>query len=253
VPLPPIVEQKRIAAILDAAEALREKRRRAVELLDSLTWSAFDAEIGNPLENPYGFPIVAVGDVVETFEGGKNIAPSEEDSATQLRVLKVSAVTTLEFDPAQSKPLPTDYSPPGHHFAKRNDLLFSRANTTELIGATAFVWNVGENIVLPDKLWRFVWKTEVAAEPLFIWYVFRHPAIRAEIGKRATGTSGSMRNISQGKVLSIRIPLPPQSVQRRFAQTVMASRRERIHQQASLEVINSLLAAAQHRAFRGEL
>ncbi|HXI13239.1 MAG TPA: restriction endonuclease subunit S [Thermoanaerobaculia bacterium] len=253
IPLPPLEEQKRIAAILDAAEALREKRRQSAKVLDHLVWSMFEKVVGDPVKNPHGLPMVAVGDIVEAFETGKNIAASEDDSDVHLRVLKVSAVTKLEFNPSESKPLPTSYSPPAKHFVRPGDLLFSRANTTELIGATAFVWATPENIVLPDKIWRFVWKSSVSAEPLFMWYLFRHPSVRAEIGKRATGTSGSMRNISQGKVLSIRVPWPPPSVQLNFASAVKQAQRMRVSQQRSREFLNSLVAVAQQRAFCGEL
>ena len=56
IPLPPVVEQRRIAAILDQAEALRAKRRHALAKLDTLTQSLFFATFGDPAFNQAGWP-----------------------------------------------------------------------------------------------------------------------------------------------------------------------------------------------------
>lgn len=54
IPLPPLDEQKQIAAILDKADQLRQKRRQAIALLDSLTQSIFLEMFGDPVSNPMG-------------------------------------------------------------------------------------------------------------------------------------------------------------------------------------------------------
>jgi type I restriction enzyme S subunit len=153
----------------------------------------------------------------------------------------------------ESKPVPDSYKPPKEHFAKRGDLLFSRANTTDLVGAVAYVENTPPNLLLPDKLWRFVWRKPSSIEPLFIWALFQTPTLRREIGRRATGTSGSMKNISQEKVFGIRTILPPTSLQREFARRVRVLERLKTTQRASLAELDALFATLQHRAFRGEL
>ncbi len=64
IPLPPLEEQRRIAAILDKADALRRKRKRALELLDDLTQSIFLEMFGNPISNPRGWPVRSFGELV---------------------------------------------------------------------------------------------------------------------------------------------------------------------------------------------
>lgn len=120
------------------------------------------------------------------------------------------------------------------NLVRRDDLLFSRANTTELVGAVAYVEHTPPNALLPDKIWRFVWRKPVMVEPLFVWTLFQTIALRREIGRRATGTSGSMKNILQEKVFGISTILPPLPLQREFARRVAA--------------VEKLKAA--HRAFR---
>ena len=58
-PLPPLPEQRRIAEILDKADALRAKRRAALAQLDTLTQSIFLDMFGDPATNPKGWPVTA--------------------------------------------------------------------------------------------------------------------------------------------------------------------------------------------------
>ena len=254
IPLPPLAEQRRIAEVLDRAEALRAKRRAALAQLDSLTQSLFLDLFGDPGENANGWPMRTVADYVAEFQGGKSIESESGDNVvTRNRVLKVSAVTGMKFLAHESKPVPDSYEPPKEHFAKPGDLLFSRANTTELVGAVAYVESTPPNVLLPDKLWRFVWREPAAIEPLFVWALSQTPTLRREIGRRATGTSGSMKNISQEKVFGIRTILPPIELQREFARRVGAVEKLKTAQRASLAELDALFASLQHRAFRGEL
>jgi type I restriction enzyme, S subunit len=254
IPLPPIATQKKIAAILDQAEALRSLRRQSIEQLDALARSVFLEMFGDPVTNPKGWRLAKVSDFVSAFETGKNIvAEDAEDIASDYRVLKVSAVTSLEYKPEASKAAPIEYQPPASHFVRKGDLLFSRANTTELIGATAYVFDTPKNVLLPDKIWRFVWNNPSIADPLFVWFLFRHPKVRHEVSKRATGTSDSMKNISQDKVFGITLGLPPLTLQQQFADRIQAIETLKTHHRQSLATMDTLFNSLQHRAFRGEL
>jgi type I restriction enzyme S subunit len=253
-PLPPLEEQQRLAEILDKADALRAKRRAALAQLDTLTQSIFLDMFGDPATNSTRWPVRPVSDYVAEFQGGRSIeAEVGEGARTTNRVLKISAVTGMRFLPHESKPVPDAYIPPKDHFVRSGDLLFSRANTTELVGAVAYVDIAPKNALLPDKIWRFVWRDSCPMEPLFVWALFQVPAMRYEIGRRATGTSGSMKNISQEKLLKMTTIVPPPHMQRAFAQKLDLLKRTREAALGSLGAIQSLFASLQHRAFRGEL
>jgi type I restriction enzyme S subunit len=69
-PLPPFNEQRRIAAILDAADALRTRRRAALNKLDTLAQSIFIEMFGEPAMNPKCFPVSGLGSMIA--EGPQN-------------------------------------------------------------------------------------------------------------------------------------------------------------------------------------
>jgi type I restriction enzyme S subunit len=252
--LPPLTEQRRIAAILDQTDLIKAKRQKALNQLDALTQSIFNEMFGDLMDASSQWEMLALSDIIAGFESGKSVvADDEDDISSPYRVLKVSAVTSLEYRPMESKAVPVDYVPQQSYFVKDGDLLFSRANTTDLIGATALVSNTPPNLLLSDKLWRFIWHKTPRAEPLFVAHLFRQQKFRAEIGRRASGTSGSMKNISQPKVLSISVAVPPIELQQVFAERVRVIDKLKIVQRASLAELDTLFASLQHSAFRGEL
>ncbi len=159
----------------------------------------------------------------------------------------------MTFRPTECKPLADDYEPPSEHFVRPGDLLFSRANTTELVGAVAYVEEAPPNLVLPDKLWRFVFREPHFVDPLFVWALFQTPVVRDEIERRATGTSGSMKNISQGKLLSLPTILPPLPKQKEFTSRLRDVQSLKASQSVFADEADALFTSLQHRAFSGTL
>lgn len=254
VALPPLEEQKRIAGILDQAAELCRLRTRALDKLNTLGQAIFHEMFGDLLANDRAFPLTKVGDVISGFETGKNLAEDPDASRTDgYRVLKISAVTSGTFRPEESKPLPENYEPPETHIVRDGDLLFSRANTSQLIGATAFATVRDGTLVLPDKLWRFKWLKDSPVQPVFVKELFSSPAFRYEIGRRSSGTSGSMKNIGKQKVLSIPFGLPDLKKQKEFVNRSYIVRDQIKIAREQLNLANALFASLQLRAFRGEL
>ena len=185
-----------------------DEQKRIVDILSN-------AE--NIATNSKKWPVMKVAEFVEKFEGGKNILAGSE-GGSPFRILKVSAVTSGEYDESESKPSPDNYMPPDKHLVKTGDLLFSRANTLELVGATALVRSTNNSTLLPDKLWRFIWK--IPMESVYVNALFQTDFIRGELGKLSSGTSASMRNISQEKLFNMTLPVAPYEIQRDFTETI---------------------------------
>lgn len=242
VPVPPLPEQRRIAAILDEADALRSQASAAKALAADLMRAKGNAPVGQSI--PLGCCV--------TISSGKSIVGSE-DSDSSARVLKISAVTSGVFLEAESKPLPSGYEPPPAHLVHAGDLLVSRANTAELVGASAFVYDEPPRpVALPDKLWRLT-VDQALADPAFLHFEISSAAFRAEVSRRATGSGGSMKNIGQSQFLSIPVCLPPLEWQRQFAIRGLEIRAVQLQLSARAQELDNLFASLQHSAFRGEL
>ena len=84
IPLPPLAEQQWIAGILDAADALRAKRRESIALLDGLTQSIFLDMFGDPLANPRDWPTATVGDIAERVTDGEHKTPRRSEEGVPL-------------------------------------------------------------------------------------------------------------------------------------------------------------------------
>jgi type I restriction enzyme S subunit len=172
----------------------------------------------------------------------------------ELGVVKVSAVTWGRFDPRQSKTLPPDYNPPEKARIRDGDLLISRANTLELVGAVVLVDNEPNGLFLSDKILRLVIDDD--AKRWVLWFL-RSPLGREQIEDLATGNQLSMRNISQDALRRIRLPFPPTEIRRRLIEKVESAfgRADRLEAEAARgrALLDRLEAAVLAKALKGEL
>ena len=217
IPLLPTEVQRRISESIRISRSIVELRRLAIRKLEDLQSAIFHEMFGDVSTNSMNWPMMSVSEFVEKFEGGKNLLAGS-DGGSSYRILKVSAVTSGRYDESESKPTPDNYVPPVKHIVRKGDLLFSRANTLELVGATAIVQDTNKSTLLPDKLWRFIWK--IPMEACYVNSLFQTDFVRKELGKLSSGTSASMRNISQAKLFDMKLPIAPHEVQVKFSEVM---------------------------------
>jgi type I restriction enzyme S subunit len=251
--LPSLTEQHRIAVILDKADAVRRKRQQATQLTDDLLRSAFLDVFGDPVTNPRHWPLRTAGQALSGVEAGWSAKGDDRPRAhDEWAVLKISAVTSGRFDPTQHKVVDEPGPKKRPPIPRRGDLLFSRANTRELVGAVALVEREEERLFLPDKLWRLVPNRQVAL-PEYLRFVLGHRGYRTSLAAHATGTSGSMLNVSKAKLLRMRLPVPPVAHQEPFAAFVWKTYdAQEIINRSAIE-LNSFFESLVQRAFRGDL
>lgn len=254
IPLPPLAEQKRIAGILDAADALRAKRRESIEQLDTLILSTFLEMFGDPVTNPKGWDKRTIGDCVESIDSGWSPKCLDRPAGeSEWGVLKLGSVTWCMFDESQQKALPKHDSPRPHLEVKNGDLLFSRKNTHDLVAAAAYVNSVRPKLMLPDLVFRLRLKADSGIDPIFLWAQLTEPRQRKSIQRLAGGAAGSMPNISKARLSTVEIIVPATSKQRSFVSAVKSVDAARSSMQTHLYNLDTLFASLQSRAFRGEL
>ncbi|MBN2819311.1 MAG: restriction endonuclease subunit S [Bacteroidales bacterium] len=243
-------EQKRIADLLDKADALRKKNKELLAAYDELLKATFLDMFGDPVSNPKGWKEKCFKDVVSGIVGGFSVGGEQRElHEDELGVLKVSAVTSGVFLPTEYKAISTNKIDRRIINPKRGDLLFSRANTRDLVGAVAIVDKDYDRLFLPDKLWRIDLKRNVVSNH-YIHRLLSTDNFRPELTKTATGTSGSMLNISQAKLNRLKIPLPPFGLQSQFAQIVENIEAQKVLVKQSLQESEDLFNGLVQKAFK---
>lgn len=239
IPLPPLGEQKRIAEILGEVSKAIELVSRQLEILDdglkTKMWNDADESSHVPLDH-----------YIQRITSGKSLKEGDSEDY-QNAVLKISAVTTGYFNEMEVKPLPKSYDPPESHRANNGDILLSRANTTELVGASALVETAATNLFLPDKLWKLQLKDQVNA--YFFWHLLQTKIVRSSISKASSGSGGSMKNISQKAFLAISVPEFSNEVQNQIGNIVREQRALRHLLHRKLSLLQELQKSLANRAF----
>lgn len=221
--------QEKIADKLDVVVRIIALRQQELQRLDDLVKARFVELFGAISEE---VPLLYY---IGSLNAGKSLAGEEENPN---KVLKTGAVTYDCFDETQIKNLPIGYEPQENHRVKAGDVIISRMNTAELVGAAAYVWDVPEHIYLPDRLWRA--EVKETANPIFVWQVLIQSSTKESIRRIASGTSGSMKNISKPGLLGIRVVKAPIELQKQFAAFVTQTDKSKLAISESLTELETL-------------
>lgn len=140
----------------------------------------------------------------------------------EVGVLKTSAVTSGTFRPSENKAvLPSELARARQH-PLAGAVLVSRMNTVHLVGASAFVERDWPDLVLPDRIWQLR-PDEESADGRWLHQLLSAPETRARLSELASGTSGSMKNLSQEKFLGLELAVPPLAEQKRIGVILSAA------------------------------
>lgn len=254
IPLPKLPEQRRIAATLDKADALRAKRRRTLEVLDQFAQSIFLEMFGDPISNSKGWDRHRFDSLLDSIDSGWSPKclgrPANND---EWGVLKLGAVTWCRYNENENKALPLDMRSDPALEVQAGDLLFSRKNTSELVAACAFVHETRPQLMMSDLIFRFRLKDDAPILPFYLHQLLINPRKRRSIQELASGSAGSMPNISKRRLRSLEIETPPLPLQVTFQNLLIDVERQRTILENSLDQLNILFSSLQQRAFRGEL
>lgn len=243
VPLPPLAEQRRIAAILDRADTLRRKRQRSLGLVREMASAlAHKYLIGEEIE---------LGDAI--IEGPTNglYKPSKDygdgvpilriDSFYDGRIVDIRSLKRLRASPAEIA-----------RFQLRvGDIVVNRVNSLEYLGKSALIRQLLEPTVFESNMMRLSLDSSLLLPEVCIALLQTSNVKKQVLSKAKNAVNQS--SINQGDVRSLRIPLPKMDQQRRFLRGIegLESIAERMIEGASQSV--SLFSSLQHRAFSGQL
>ncbi|MFJ6212045.1 hypothetical protein ACIQGZ_01690 [Streptomyces sp. NPDC092296] len=168
---------------------------------------------------PRGWARVKLNDLLLRVEAGKSFkCEPRRANPDEWGVIKVSAMTWGEFDEAENKAVPENYGFDSRNEIQSGDILVSRANTEEYVGAPVLVGECRPRLLLSDKSLRLIPGSEV--DRRWLLYSLSSPGVRREISRRSTGTKESMRNISQGSLGEVSLLVPPAAEQLRIVDSL---------------------------------
>ncbi len=243
IPLPPLEEQRRIAAILDQAETLRTQRRTALALLDTLTQSLFLDMFGDPAKNTLGLPTKQLGELGDWHSGGTPPRSKshyfEGDipwfSSGELEPMYVSD-SVEHISHAALKETATKLVPAG-------SLMMGMYDTAALKTSIALRDCSCNQAIAFSKL------DPTLADTAYVYYaivVGREHFRRLQRGVR-------QKNLNLSMVREIRIPHPPLPLQQTFATRIASIEALKTTHRHALAALDALFASLQQRAFAGQL
>ena len=251
-PLPPLAEQRRIAGILDAADALRAKRREAIAQLDTLLQSAFVDMFGDPVANPMGWPrlsLLTLLEQAELFVDGDWVESKDQDPDGDVRLIQLADIGDGIYLDRSSRFLTSDT-------ARRlrctplqvGDILVARM-PDPLGRACLFPGDARKAITVVDIC--IIRPGSQGPHPTWLMCGINTMGFRSLIARAATGTT--RLRISRGNLSKLPIIAPPVALQHRFAAIAESIDRRKAIQHAHLAELDTLFASLQARAFRGDL
>lgn len=243
VSLPSLEEQRRIAAILDQAEALRTKRRQALVKLDTLTQSLF-LEMFGDLTREHNFDVLPLGRICDVRDG-THTSPVFHDSGYPLVTSKNLRDGKVDLEDvkyiSESDYLDINRRSKVH----MGDILMPMIGT---VGNPVLVTSEPRYAVKNVAIIKF---SHGSPSRRFIHTLLDGPYFDHVTRQKSRG--GTQRFLALGDTRSLPIPIPSRELQDRFEQRAVAISEERLRIVESSTSISILVSSLQHRAFRGEL
>lgn len=229
--IPPVKEQRRIAEVLDRAEALRAKRSAALAQLDTLSQSVFLDMFGDSATNPKGWPKTAFGKLGENQDSKRVPVKSSDREGRKGQYPYYGASGIIDWV--------DEYIYDGERLLIGED------------GANLVVRSTPVAYIARGKYWvnnhAHVIAANGRADLRFLEFFIEG----LDLGPFISGTA--QPKLNRSNLDRIPVPLPPLALQHDFARRVAAVENLKSTHRASLAELDALFAALQHRAFRGEL
>ena len=246
VPLPPLPEQRRIAALLDEADALRNKRSEAAALLKDFPSARFQAYDKSDWRR-------STVDEVADLQGGLTVNARRSSLSLSASYLRVANVFRASIDLGELKEIGVTESELDRTRLKLGDVLVveGHGNVSE-VGRAALVDQLpAAPLTHQNHLFRLR-AHEDAMTGRFLELSINSPVAREYLGRVANTTSG-LNTLNATSIRSLPIRVAPLAVQHEIEVDFAAASDSLRSAQSSQRTLDALFASLQHRAFRGEL
>ena len=246
--LPPLEEQRRIAAILDQAETLRTQRRTALALLDNLTQSLFLDMFGDGLTNPHDWPTQSIDSVCELVVDCVNRTAPVVEEPTPYKMIRTTNVKGGNVDLSSVRHVSAEIFKDWNRRAtpRRGDVLLTREAPVGEAGILA----TNDNVFLGQRLMLYrPALNRLTSE--YLLYSFMSPYLQLQFNRHGSGSTVKHLPLPACRAFELRIP--PFPLQQTFATRIASIEALKVTHRRALAALDALFASLQQRAFSGAL
>lgn len=250
IPLPPLAEQKRIAAILDAADDLRTKRRESLTQLDTLLQSTFLDMFGDPVTNPKGWEVRPISETPIKVQIGPfgSLLHKHDYVESGVPLINPMHIVDGKVVPGESQTVsPGKAASLQGYRLEFGDVILGRRGEMGRCAVisereSGMLCGTGSLFLRPDPE-RF------SSE--FLSRLLSNPSMVRKLEGLSQGVT--MPNLNRSLVGKLEIPVPPIMVQSDFEVVISLIGRQKQLYRDQLTELDTLFASLQTRAFRGDL
>ncbi len=244
IPLPPLEDQKRIVKILDAADALRQKRKQAITLLDDYLKSVFLEMFGASINDQSTYSEIKK---ITTFIDYRGKTPEKSSSGIPLITAKHVKKGFFLFEPEEYVSEEKYNQAMTRGFPRANDVLFTTEGAT--LGNVCRIPYHMDKFGVGQRLITLQCKPDLTSE--YLHFILLHEKIRLEIFKQATGSAA--QGIRSAMFSKIKIPVPHKKLQEKFSTIVRSSESLKQKMLCQSQELETQFQALMQKAFNSEL
>lgn len=246
IPLPPLPEQKRIAAILDKADAIRRKRQQAIQLADDFLRAVFLDMFGDPVTNPKGWEIRFIDELCSDIVDCVNRTAPTVDYLTPYKMIRTTNVRnyTLDTDNVRYVDEKTYKDWVRRLTPKVGDIVFTR----EAPAGEAAVIRTDDKIFLGQRTMHFRPMHMVISSD-YLLFELMGSGVKNQINKMHAGSTVTHLSVPECKKFKVRVP--PFELQKQFESIKKAVLR--VRELGAVASDTSLFESVSQKAFAGQL
>ena len=252
VPLPPLAEQRRIADILDRADALRAKRRAVIAQLDSLTQSIFLDMFGDPVSNPNNWPETLLEDIADITSGITKGRDARGMATREVPYLAVANVQDRRLALDTVKTIDATEAEIERYALRFGDLLLTEGGDPDKLGRGALWSEEITECIHQNHIFRVRLHSAHIVRPLFLNWLVGSSRGKRYFLRSAKQTTG-IASINKQQLRRFLVLIPPIALQDEFAVAVRMGHATGLSMLKSLSQLDALFASLQHRAFQDQL
>lgn len=246
IPLPALEEQKQIAAILDKADAIRRKRRKAIEMTDQLLKSVFLEMFGDPVENTKAWELHKFSDV-STSRLGKMLDAKQQTGEHQQYYLRNPNVQWNKIVLTDLQKMDFNEKDRNEFQLKYGDVLICEGGE---VGRAAIWRNEMDNCYFQKALHRVRPNTEIVTSEYLcdlMWFYAKYGGLTDYV------SSATIAHLTGAKLKNMEIPIPPIELQKKYIE-ITEKHRTYLDKNISADIrFKDLINSLTQRAFKGEL